>query len=342
MITITNNNIYHTEYSVSTLLSIDKATIVDPSDIVNFLSDQVELGESLKFKKLFDIASYCVDKFNEIFYSSLGGYPLEPYLQEIENNSTDKCNADYLELYWFCDKYKDELNIEPSLHGVSIKENEYYAMDFVSMNNLKNYNIRLNLEVNFFDYNKLDDNNGISKIVLGNKSFTLFDVYNAIFHEISFHGGPLDKKERFQDLEDSIKDIDENYENEKEDFETFEDMIERIESKDEFLVKYKEQRDRVEEDRIINYKNLSSLKKCLLEKLKIYDIIENSDDNLSQYYKKLTDIEYNMQLLYGEEENISSHRFWETPKCICPQIDNLEIYPSKEPIFDEDCPIHKK
>jgi hypothetical protein len=341
MITITNNNIYHTEYSIYTLFSLDSAEIIDPIEIVRFLSEEVELGESIKFKRLFDIASYSIDKFNEIFYSTLGGYRLEPYLQEIENNPTDKYDTDYLEIYWFCDKYEDELTIYPSLHGVSINEKdqiEYYAMDFVSMNNLKNYNIKLNYQVEFFDYNKPDDNN---KILLGNKSFTLFDLYTAIFQEISFHGGPLDKRERFKDLEDSIKEIEQNIENKKENLVSFDDMIQKMEKDDKFLVKYKDLRDRVEENRINNHKNLSKLKSCLIEKLKIYDLIQNSNDNLFQYYKKLTDIEFNMQLLYGEEEEISFHKFWETPKCTCPKIDNYEIYPSKTPIFDKNCPIHQ-
>ena len=47
-----------------------------------------------------------------------------------------------------------------------------------------------------------------------------------------------------------------------------------------------------------------------------------------------------MQLLYGEKEDKSYHKFWETPKCICPKIDNNEIYPNKEPIFNLKCPIH--
>jgi len=71
-------------------------------------------------------------------------------------------------------------------------------------------------------------------------------------------------------------------------------------------------------------------------------MIQNSDGDLKQYYKKLTDIEYNMQLLYGEKEDITLHRFWETPKCTCPKIDNLEIYPSNKPIFNDKCPIHGK
>ena len=349
MITITNNNIYYSEFPISTLSNMDSAKIVDIEDIIQFLTDSVELSESLKLKRLFDIISYNVDKFNEIFYSALGGYSIDPFLQEIENIQTEKTEFDYLEIHWFCDKYEDELSISPSLHGIS-KDKEYYAIDFVSLNNIKDYIVKINQNIEYFDYkfdkSKKDDddcepNLNNLKNSLGNKTFTLFDLYHAILAEISFHGGPQEKKDRFDELKESIDEAEESYENHKEDLLSFDELLEKYDTNDKFLVKYNDLRDRVDEDRITNENNLPQLKSCLEEKLKIYHNIQNTNENLSQYYKKLTDVEYNMQLLYGEEEDITFHRFWDTPKCTCPKIDNVEIYPSK-PIFDENCPIHKK
>lgn len=351
MITITNNNIYYNDFSVSTLLSLDKVETVNIEDIINFLSENVELGESVTFKRLFNIVSFNVEKFNDIFYSALGGYNLEPFLQEIENNPTQTIESEYLEIHWFCEKYEDEFSLYPSLHGVSSKSSEVYAIDFVSLNNLKNYNIRINPRVEIVDYNKIQntkndvEEESDSKLDLGDKYFTVFDLFSAIFHEISFYGGPQDKKEKFKELEESIEKVENNLENIKEENKlfSFEEMLDKLDSEDKYLVKYKDLRDRVEEDRVKNKKKIGKLKNCLLEKLKIFDIIENStEEDLRIYYKKLTDIEYNMQLLYGEDENISYHRFWETPKCTCPKIDNLELYPSASPIFDYNCPIHRK
>lgn len=350
MITITNKNIYNSEFPVSTLSSLEGVEIINSDEITKFLSDFVELGESVTFKRLFDIIADNVFSFNEIFYSSLGGYSLEPFLQEIENNPTESIQSDYLEINWYCDKYEDELNIYPSIGGVSLKENEKYAIDFVSLNNLKELNVRLNREIKIFDYEKMkeelpESENKETKdyqIDMGNKNFSLFDLFNAIFYEITFHGGPQDKKERLNDLEDTMDEAKEKFESNENQSITFEEMIERLDSSDKYLVKYKDIRDRVDSNRMESEKNLDKLKNCLIEKLKIYDIIQNSNDDLKQYYKKLTDIEYNMQLLYGEKEDISFHRFWETPKCTCPKIDNLEIHPSNEPIFDKNCPIHGK
>lgn len=344
MITITNKNIYYSDFSLVELPSLDKIEIIQPGEIISFLSDNVELGESVTFKRLFELVSANLDKFNEIFYSSLGGYVLDPYLQEIENNPTEPHDMDYLEIHWFCDKYDSELNITPALHGISLKEENYFALDFESLNNLKNYIIRINEAVEIIDYIPFakPDDDAIKKIELGNKSFTLFELFNAIFFEISFHGGPQDKKERYQEIEESITESELEQLEESEKFTTFEEILEKFDSEDKYLVKYKDLRERVNEDRLSIAKNLSKLKSCVKEKLKIFDIIENSDKDLKKYYKKLTDNEYSMQMLYGEDENIKYHRFWDTPKCTCPKIDNLELYPSDKPIFDKDCPIHKK
>ena len=341
MLTITNNNIYFSDVLFSDLESVDDAEKIHPKSIINFLSDTVELSETLTIKRLFDIAALNVGAFNEIFYTSLGGYPIEPYLQEIENNQTDTTELDYLEVYWLCDRYDNELNICSSLHGVSYNDTDTYALDFVSLNNIKNQIIKLNKSVFIQEYNEVINNIDIVDDSLGDMSFTLFDLYNAIFTEISFHGGPQDKKERFEDIQESILESEDGI-NEPTSYLSFEEMIERYESSDIYLVKYDELRDRVDANRMLIDKNLDKLKTCLLEKLKIYDVILKTDKNLHKYYKKLTDLEYSLQLLYGEKEDLSYHRFWETPKCSCPRIDNIEIYPSKKPIFDTKCPIHGK
>ncbi|MCK9416354.1 hypothetical protein M0Q97_06825 [Candidatus Dojkabacteria bacterium] len=340
MITITNKNIYYSEYSIST--SLDGVEIVYIDDIVSFLSEYVELGESVTIKRIFEIVSTNIDKFNEIFYSNLGGLTLEPYLQEIENNQTEKLDIDYVELYWLCDKYDNDLNISPSLRGISPKL-EDCALDFISLNNIKNCIIKINTIVDIFDYNKVmeqTDKKVPINLNIGNKQFTLFELFNAIFYEISFHGGPQDKNEIFKEIEETISEIDlEELQDMKESM-SIEDIFKKIEDSDIYLVKYKNLMDRVDIDRISDTQNLDKLKNCLLEKLKIYEEIIKNNTNLHKYYKKLTDIEYNLQLLYGEKEDKTYHKFWETPKCTCPKIDNIEIYLNKEPIFNLKCPIH--
>ena len=64
MITITNKNIYYSSYSIST--SLDDVEILSIDDIVSFLTEYVELGESVTIKRIFEIVSVNIDKFNDI------------------------------------------------------------------------------------------------------------------------------------------------------------------------------------------------------------------------------------------------------------------------------------
>ena len=123
---------------------------------------------------------------------------------------------------------------------------------------------------------------------------------------------------------------------------TLNELIDKYEKEDIYLVKYEDLIGRVDENRIKNKENLSKLKDCLKNKLIIYYNIINCDDSIKKYYKKLTNIEFNMQTLYDEDEDILYHKFWETPKCTCPKINNIEIYPSKNSLIDNFCPIHGK
>ena len=333
MITITKNKIYTSEVAIYELNDINDAVIVNNNDILCFLSDYVDIGESVTLERLFDIIADNVEKFNEVFFYALGGYMLEPYIQEIQNNPTDNVGFEYLEVYWETDIYKDDIDFIPSLHGRS--KEDTYGLDFTSLNNIKNLKVKLN---NDLFLNNTDINQ--EKIRLGTKQFTLFDLFYSLFVEISFHGGPQEKEEMFSEINNMIDDIKENN-NISETF-SVDDMLDKMEKDDIYSFRYRDELYRIDEDRVKNLKNVDKLKNCLLEKLKIYDIIlEDKSEDLTFYYKKLTNNEYNMQLLYGEEEDITYHKFWRTPKCTCPKIDNAVIYPSNKPIFDKNCPIHK-
>ena len=177
MITITNNNIYHSEFSLSTIHSLDRVEIIYIDEIIRFLSDEVELGESVTFKRLFEIVSHNALEFNEIFYSALGGYSLGPFLQEIENNPTENIESEFLEIHWFADKYENELSINPSLHGIS-KEKEKYAVDFMSLNNLKNLLVKINKSIEIFDYGKMIPDHSCDCVLLFHFELVYLDQLN--------------------------------------------------------------------------------------------------------------------------------------------------------------------
>jgi len=350
MITITKDNIYRSGFSIVDMRKPELLEIVPDDEIVEFFSEEVELGESVTFERLFDIIIENKEKFNEIYHSCLG-CSLSPFINEINDIPTEKSELNYLEVFWQSDKSDNDITITSNLHGMGIETSNdgpykkgdsiAYAVDFTSLNNLKYLHIRLNKNVIIMNYDKTDEDN--YEIELGNKEFTIFDLFYAIFYEISWHGDPTRRENRLSELEESLEISEEDMkEGRTHTMDEMNDFFEEMEKNDKHLVKYKTQRDRVDEELSSHIKNLEPLKNCLLAKLKFYNEIENSEGDLTPYYKKLTDNEFNMQLLYGLDEDIKFHKFWETPKCTCPKIDNVVNFPDGDYTFDKDCPIHKK
>lgn len=95
-------------------------------------------------------------------------------------------------------------------------------------------------------------------------------------------------------------------------------------------------------DRQNAWLNLEEIKSVYWLKLCIYDIIEKTTDRalLRSYVKDLTIIEFEIQRLFGFSENSDWHRFWQTPKCECPVMDNYERYGSGYSVINPACPLH--
>lgn len=52
-------------------------------------------------------------------------------------------------------------------------------------------------------------------------------------------------------------------------------------------------------------------------------------------------IEYDQQNLWGFEQNSTFHRFFDFPKCSCPNMDNRERLGTPYKVYSQDCIIHK-
>ncbi len=354
MITITNNNIYKSDFSLIDLRYLEDKTTISEDEIVKYLSEEVELGESITFDRIFDIIRENEEEMNRIFHSCLGGFVMEPFITELDKLPTKKSDMTHLELFWFSDKSGGDVGITSSFHGIGIETSDNgplkkgeiiaYAVEFTPLNNLKYLNLKLNKKLSIINYDSIDDKD--VQLEIGDKGFTIYDLFYGILHEISWNGYPDFREDRLIELEESIEAANEEIEElESTDVSSFnvEELFELFDKNDKLLVKYNGLRDRVDEKLIDETDDrVESLKSCLLVKLKLHEEIEKSTKDLFKYYKKLTDCEFNMQLLYELDEDIKYHKFWETPKCTCPKIDNIVLYPKGNYIFDKKCPIHKK
>lgn len=88
--------------------------------------------------------------------------------------------------------------------------------------------------------------------------------------------------------------------------------------------------------------NLEDIKMVHQTKLEIYEMIRYETDHklLKEYARDLTLCEFELQKLWGFPEDINFHRFWQTPKCECPKVDNEEAYGTKYSIRTLNCPLH--
>lgn len=92
----------------------------------------------------------------------------------------------------------------------------------------------------------------------------------------------------------------------------------------------------------ITSSNLKLIKSLHEVKYVLHKNILNTDDSdiIKKNVEQLTDIEFQLQKAWGFKENKNYHRFWETPKCTCPKMDNDDSYPSGYYVIDSICPLH--
>ena len=123
--------------------------------------------------------------------------------------------------------------------------------------------------------------------------------------------------------------------------------------KSKYLVEYKDRSIKINSSLVkqkkINDETLNKIKELHLSKLKIFDEIENYKIEtgndiviLHKLANKLTEIEFQLQELWGFNKDADFHRFWLTPKCICPKMDNEENYGDIYSIISDNCPLHGK
>lgn len=88
--------------------------------------------------------------------------------------------------------------------------------------------------------------------------------------------------------------------------------------------------------------NLEKIKQVHQTKLDIFQMItEESDPSiLKDLANDITLCEYELQRLWGFPEDHKFHRFWLTPKCQCPRMDNEDNYGTGYYVIVHNCPLH--
>lgn len=129
--------------------------------------------------------------------------------EPMRNEEKIEDKLEYLEIYWDVELYnyknKNDFNITVGLHGGNIK-NENYSVSYTPMYDLADLPIKLDKKIELFEpYTKNKERN---KIFEAEKEFTLQDVLDAIYWDISFMGGPQENKKFIEEMKQRKEDID--------------------------------------------------------------------------------------------------------------------------------------
>jgi len=109
-------------------------------------------------------------------------------------------DMDCLEVYWHTSYHKQMLNIDTEFHGINSKGGTTtYSVSYSPIYELAHFPVVLNEDVSFYDKDKL--------LCSGKKHFTLLEVLDAIYWDISFMGGPEDNAEFLEEMNDRVESI---------------------------------------------------------------------------------------------------------------------------------------
>jgi hypothetical protein len=198
---------------------------------ISYIREACELEEGVTLKDLFLLLQPEVDLFQVIFQNWL-----KEYVEYGLNNpgkpagTYDPEEIEYLELYW--DLYFDSEALyghsRPSFHGVGyeLRENLYWKQDGSEelgepqwqqgeripwglmgsdLLSFINKPLKLNNKLTIYDDNLDGDPSTYGKVLAeySNPTYTLFNIIEGVFWEISFHGGISESKEFSEELKEA-------------------------------------------------------------------------------------------------------------------------------------------
>lgn len=119
-----------------------------------------------------------------------------------------------------------------------------------------------------------------------------------------------------------------------------------MDNNSKYLVQYKDTKFLINEKLCLKQKisdaTLYNIVQKHIQKLMIIEQMEETDDpqTLKDLAHIITDIEFDLQELWGFPLDENFHRWYTVPKCLCPIMDNEENIGTKYKIISGVCPIH--
>jgi hypothetical protein len=197
---------------------------VKEENVLSHLRRECRIAEGTTLGQLFKaVDSYEVLK---LFFSQYSWCPVQEFHDQAREKTRTKSDEplDYLEISWIADsgKRRDDTWFEmyqefmgyrvvkkdQELYGAKYKKGELirYGTSCCPMYDLTDVPIRLNEEV--IVQPRQDNNLKCKKpIIESRKSFSLLDVLDSVYDEISFHGGPKQSAAFLQEMKETVEKI---------------------------------------------------------------------------------------------------------------------------------------
>ena len=218
MITLTKNKIYRSPYSLKkTKPDSEKVKELTTGNIIFYLGEDVEFGEDLTFRQLFDIIIYHKEFFNILFNSEMNGLNIEDFISDYEKDILpESANGDYKIIFtWICEIYDFENKVEyydgvafDGLGKLNSDDKQEYPIRLI-FTSLSEYKDKLIIADNTFEIqNRKSYENEIEAAFKANyRPFNLYGVISGILREISCYGNPEQKEKIRKEIERNQNEI---------------------------------------------------------------------------------------------------------------------------------------
>ncbi len=213
MITITKNKIYRSPFTLKkTKHDSKEIEALEMADLVYILGEELELGEDVTFKDLFDIIIFHKDFLNILFNKEMGGLLIDDFIEDYEKDSKFPFENEgfNLRLAWYSDIFEYNHEVEfveyvgfEAYGKLNVKEDDEdytISLAFVSLSEIKNKLIVLDNTFELHDDESYKSDIG-AFFKANYKPFTIYDVFRAILRDITFYGDPEKRDKQREQLE---------------------------------------------------------------------------------------------------------------------------------------------
>lgn len=204
-----------------------------------YLRHNPKLQRNFTIEDLFNLLIKYEDEVNMLFLSYSRGFEIRPYYEELKNECQKNENSDYIEICWRTDVCEKELTIYPHIHEIG-KDKMGYSLMCSSVSDFKHLVIKLDNRIHVMKHIipkrwEKDKKTRKKNIFKGTQAFTFQDFIGVFLYEITWSGYPENRNERSDELDEIIKNIEDD-DFDEDDFDIEEDNI----SWDKFQLKWKE------------------------------------------------------------------------------------------------------